>query len=120
DHEYRETEFSNVLTASTRPMTDDELLDMIQESNFRYYWEGAETNSGLALENIPGNPTMVATGASGFGIMAIIAGVKRGFITRDQAVQRFLKIIDFLHKADRIHGSFTHISVGTNGTIIPL
>jgi hypothetical protein len=119
DHEYRETEFSNVLTASTRPMTDDELLDMIQESNFRYYWEGAETNSGLALENIPGNPTMVATGASGFGIMAIIAGVKRGFITRDQAVQRFLKITDFLLKADRFHGAFPHFLDGTTGKVVP-
>jgi hypothetical protein len=119
DHSYRETEFSNVLTASTRPMTHDELLDMIQEANFRYYWDGAEPNSGLALENIPGDPTMIATGASGFGIMAIIAGVKRGFITREQAVQRFLKITDFLLKADRFHGVFPHFLDGTTGKVVP-
>jgi hypothetical protein len=119
DQEYRETEFSNVLTASTRTMTDEELLDMIQQANFRYYWEGAEPNSGLALENIPGNPTMIATGASGFGIMAIIAGVKRGFITRKQAVHHFLKITDFLLKADRFHGAFPHFLDGTTGKVVP-
>lgn len=119
DHNYRETPFSNVLTASTRPMTDEELLDMIQEAHFRYYWDGAEPNSGLALENIPGNPSMIATGASGFGMMAIIAGVKRGFITREQAVQRFLKITDFLLKADRFHGAFSHFVEGTTGKTVP-
>ena len=46
-------------------------LDMVQEANFRYYWEGAEPNSGLARENIPGRNDMIATGASGFGIMAM-------------------------------------------------
>ena len=119
DHAYHESGFSNVMSASTRPMSDEELLDMIQEASFRYYWDGAEPNSGMALENIPGNPTMVAAGASGFGIMAIIAGVKRGFITREQAVQRFLKITDFLLKADRFHGAFPHFLDGTTGKTVP-
>jgi exo beta-1,2-glucooligosaccharide sophorohydrolase (non-reducing end) len=119
DQSYRETGFSNEKSASTRPMSDDELLDMIQESNFRYYWEGAEPNSGLALENIPGNPSMVATGASGFGIMAIISAVKRGFITREQAAQRMITITDFLLKADRFHGVFPHFIEGSNGKVVP-
>ena len=79
----------------------------------------AEPQSGLALENIPGNPTMVATGASGFGIMAIISAVKRGFITREQAAQRIIKITDFLLKADRFHGVFPHFLDGANGKTVP-
>jgi hypothetical protein len=30
---------------------------MVQEASFRYYWEGAESNSGLALEDIPAGIT---------------------------------------------------------------
>lgn len=119
DQNYRETDFSNVVTASTRSMTDEELLDMVQLSNFRYYWEGCEPNSGLALENIPGRSTMIATGASGFGIMAIIAGVKRGFITRGQATERFIRITNFLSTADRFHGVFPHFLDGTTGKVVP-
>lgn len=119
DHDYRETGFSNVASASTRSMTDEDFLSMIQESSFRYYWEGAEPSSGLALENIPGDPSMVATGASGFGIMATIAAVHRGFITRDEAVQRFIKITGFLLKADRFHGVFPHFLDGATGKTVP-
>ncbi len=118
DQNCRETDFSNVLTASTRSMTDEELLDMIQQSHFRYYWDGCEPNSGLALENIPGRSTMIATGASGFGIMAIIAAAKRNFITRDQAIERFVRISDFLLKADRYHGVFPHFLDGTTGKTV--
>src|SRR5690606_32503487 len=116
---YELSSVSNSIKASTKEMTDDELLDMIQLSNFRYYWEGCEPNSGLALENIPGRTTMIATGASGFGIMAIIAGVHRGFITKEQAVERFLKITRYLKEADRFHGVYPHFLNGENGKVVP-
>src|SRR6516162_6069339 len=52
-------------SATTRAMTDDELLTMLQEACFRYYWEaGAHPYSGLNRENIPGNDRIVATGAT--------------------------------------------------------
>lgn len=116
---YEASSFSNVISAKTRPLTDDELMDMVQLSNFRYYWEGCEPNSGMALENIPGRTTMIATGASGFGIMAILAGVHRNFITREQAVERFLKITRFLKKADRFHGVYPHFLNGETGKVVP-
>lgn len=119
DQNYRESGFSNTASASKRNMADEELLDMVQQSHFRYYWEGAEPNSGLALENIPGRSSMIATGASGFGIMAIISAAKREFITRDQAVERFIKITDFLLKADRFHGVFPHFLDGQTGKVVP-
>ena len=37
----------------------------------------------------------VATGGSGFGVMAILAGIERGYITRQQGEERFEKIISF-------------------------
>ena len=119
DRNYKEGPFSNLVSASTRPLNDSQLLDMVQEANFRYYWEGAEPNSGLALENIHGRRNMIAAGASGFGMMALIAGVERKFITRDQAVDRFLRISEFLERADKFHGAFAHFMDGKSGKVEP-
>jgi hypothetical protein len=112
DRSYRRSVFSGVATASTREFSDDELLTMLQEACFRYYWEGAHPVSGTTLENIPGDDRIVATGASGFGIMALIVGVDRGFITREQGIERMQKILDFLEKAPRYHGVWSHFMNG--------
>lgn len=113
-----ESPLSNVLCAQTRPMTDEELLDMVQEACFRYYWEGGEAVSGLALEDIPGHGDMIAAGASGFGMMAILAGIHRGFITRADGVERFLRITAFLEKAERHHGVYSHFMDGPTGKTV--
>lgn len=102
-------------TASTRAMSDDELLTMLQEAAFHYYWEGADSSSGMAHENLPGDDRIVATGASGFGIMALIAGTDRGFITRTQGLARLAKIVRFLERADRYHGAWSHYMNGATG-----
>ncbi|TLX75764.1 hypothetical protein E9993_09425 [Labilibacter sediminis] len=119
DYEYNETVASDIAKASTRELDDEELLNMVQEASFRYYWEGAEPNSGLALENIPGRKNMIATGASGFGIMAIVVAAERGFITREQAVKRMLKITSFLKKCDKFHGAVSHFIDGPTAKVEP-
>lgn len=119
DAQYRESDFSNVAGATTKMMTDEELLDMVQRAHFRYYWEGAEPHSGLALENIPGRQNMIASGASGFGIMALLVGAERKFITRQQAVERFLRITAFLEKAEKFHGAFSHFIDGPTAKVEP-
>lgn len=111
----RESRPSNVATASTHPMTDDQLLTMVEEASFRYYWEADEPHSGMTRENEPGNDDIVAMGASGFGVMAIMVGAERGFITRDQAMDRLLRITEFLAKADRFHGAWPHFLSGSTG-----
>ena len=108
---------SAVVSASTRPFTDDELLDMVQEACFRYYWEAAHPNAGMALEIVPGDENLVAVGASGFGIMALLAGTERHFITREQCAERLLKITRFLGKADRFHGAWPHFLNGATGKV---
>ncbi len=120
DQNYHESAFSEAVTASTRPMNDEELLTMVQEACFRYYWEGADPDSGMSRENFPGDDRIVATGASGFGIMALIVGVNRGFITREQGLQRMLKIVSFLEKADRYHGAWPHFMNGATGRRMPV
>ena len=119
DADYNEGKLSNEVTASTRKLTDDELLSMVQEACFRYYWEGAEPSSGLARENIHGRRNMIATGASGFGILALIVGAERKFISREQVVERFISIVNFLNKADRFHGVVPHFIDGPSGKVEP-
>lgn len=112
DRSYRQSAFSGSASASTRELSDDELLTMLQEACFRYYWDGAHPVAGATLENIPGDDRIVATGATGFGIMALIVGVDRGFITRQQGLDRLTKILDFLEKAPRYHGAWPHFLNG--------
>jgi hypothetical protein len=111
----RESPLSAAATASTHPMTDDELLTMVQQASFRYYWEAAEPNSGMARESTPGDDDMIALGASGFGIMALVVGADRGIVPREQVVGRLLRITDFLARADRFHGAWPHFLSGETG-----
>lgn len=111
----RESPLSASVTVSTHPMTDDELLTMVQEASFRYYWEADEPNSGMARENTPGNDDIIAVGASGFGIMSMVVGAERGFATREQVVGRLLRVTSFLAKADRYHGAWPHFLSGRTG-----
>ena len=120
DKNYNESGMTDPVAASTGKLGDEELLEMVQEASFRYYWEGAHPEAGMALENRPGNEDLVATGASGFGIMALVTGVERGFISREQGVRRMLKIVRFLEDADRFHGVWPHFLNGSTGEVIPL
>ena len=107
------------VSGTTRPFTDDELLTMVQEACFRYYWEGAHPQCGMALEIIPGDKNLVAVGGTGFGVMALIVGTERGFITREQCARRILKILRFLKAADRFHGAWPHFLDGRTGRATP-
>ena len=89
------------------------LLTWIQKCHFEYMWSGARPNSGLArvryfTDNPSHDENTLTIGACGFGIMGLIVGIERGFITREQGLARFEKIISFLEKADRWHGMYSH------------
>lgn len=105
---------------------DDELLDYIQKVHFNYMWDGAEATSGLACERIhldgdyPQNDKdVVTTGGSGFGIAGVLAAIDRGFIDREEGVNRLTKIVDYLAKADRFHGVWPHWLDGPTGKVKP-
>jgi hypothetical protein len=105
--------------ASTRAFTDDELLTMVQEATFRYYWEAGHPVAGLAPEVLPGDSNLLALGGSGFGVMAMLVAAERGFVTRDAAAERILKIVRFLARADRFHGAWPHFLNGDTGKAVP-
>lgn len=105
---------------------DDEFLDWLQRTHFNYMWDGAEETSGLAPERIhldnvyPDNDrSVVTTGGSGFGIAGLITAIDRGFIDRKAGVERLNKIVDYLGKADRHHGVWSHWIDGPTGKTKP-
>ena len=120
DWSFHESTPSNEAAASTRELSDEELLTMMQQACFHYYWDGADPHSGMTRENIPGDERIVATGASGFGIMSLMVGVDRKFITRAQGVERLTKIVDFLEHAQRYHGVWSHYMNGATGQTMPV
>ncbi|EMS31552.1 Periplasmic beta-glucosidase [Mariniradius saccharolyticus AK6] len=107
-------------------ISDDSLMTLVQYRTFQYFWEGAEPNSGLAREryhvdgNYPENDQNVVTsGGAGFGVMAILVGIERGFITREQGLERLEKIVTFLENAETFHGVWPHWWDGETGKVKP-
>ncbi len=104
-------------------LDDDALLDLVQRQTLRYFWDFAHPACGLARERSNLRPEygleVVTTGGSGFGVMAIIAGVARGWIDRAEAVQRLLTMVRFLYRADSYHGILPHFLHGDTGRTIP-
>lgn len=99
-------------------ISDEELLTKVQQQTFKYFWDFGHPVSGLARErNTSGE--IVTSGGSGFGLMAILVGIERGFVTRNEGVQRLDTIFNFLaNKADRFHGTWPHWLNGTTGQTI--
>lgn len=92
----------------------DVLLETVQKTTFKYFWDFADANSGLARERNTSGST-VTTGGSGFGIMSIIVATERGWITRAEAIERMQKISNFLTTCDRFHGAWPHWLDGNTG-----
>lgn len=116
---YSRAFFTEVDTTPKFPIISDEaLLTLVQEHTFRYFWDFGHPVSGLARErNSSGN--LVTIGGSGFGVMAILVGIERGFITRSEGVDRINTIVDFLSTADRFHGAWPHWMNGVTGVTQP-
>lgn len=114
-----------VLCLHAQP-SDSALLDLVEKQTFEYFWHGAEPNSGMAPERIhldgiysDRDQNIIATGGSGFGAMAILAAIHRHYITREQGLSRFEKIVGFLEKADRFHGAWPHWIDDNTGHVKP-
>src|SRR3984893_11972682 len=91
-------------------LSDSALLDVVQRQTFRYFWHFGHPVSGLARERSNtiraeyfwdyadeayGTPNLstgtygpeaCAIGGSGFGVMATLVAVQRGWIGRDTAI----------------------------------
>jgi len=101
-------------------ITDIELLNKVQQQTLKYFWDFAHPTSGLAREGSKHPQNIVTSGGSGFGVMALIVGIERGFITKSQGLQRLQTIVSFLkNTAQTFHGAFPHWLDGSTGATIP-
>ena len=104
-------------------LSDEQLLDLVQRQTFRYFWEGAHPVSGLALDRChrradePDTPVSIA--GSGFGVMTLIVGCERAWVSREQALARMAVMLDCLEKATCYHGMYPHFMRGDTGATVP-
>ena len=124
-------EDSNNSAADSSPrvnknISDSALLDIVEKQTLQYFVDGAEPTSGMARERFhedndyPENDKMIVTsGGSGFGVMAILAGIHRNFINREKGREALEKIVHFLETADRFHGAWPHWWNGETGKVKP-
>lgn len=113
-------------TEDVSRISDDSLMTLVQYRTFQYFWDGAEPVSGAARERFhsddvyPQNDKHIITsGGTGFGIMAILVGIERGFITRKEGYEHLRKLTGWLKRADRFHGVWPHWLNGETGEVKP-
>lgn len=108
---------SDTLSIEIEPMSDEAYMDMVQRFTLRYFWDFGHPVSGMARErNTSGD--LVTTGGTGFGIMAMLSGVERGWLSREDALNRIILIASFLQNADTYKGAFPHWMDGRTGRTI--
>ncbi len=103
----------------TSGLSDEELLETVQRQTFRYFWDFAHPDCGLAREGSGHHRDIVTIGGSGFGLMAMLVACERKWITRPQLVERYTQMLDFLERAERFHGVYPHWMNGATGKVYP-
>ena len=94
---------------------DDQFLDELERSNFLFFWEQANPQTGLIKDrcNVRATDTSVAASvaSTGFGLTAICIADKRGYISHEDARLRVITTLSFLWKKLPTHrGFFFHFA----------
>ena len=115
--------FEEMSPARLATLSDDELLERVQRQTFRFFWEAGHPVSGLAPDRRPAgkgqSSDLVTTGGSGFAIMALVVAVERGWIRREEGLERLGAMLDVLVRATCYHGALPHFLDGRTGVTIP-
>jgi len=109
--------------AALAALPDEKLLEAVQRQTFAFFWEASHPVSGLAPDRCTtsADPAddLVATGGSGFSVMAHIVAAERGWITRAAAAERIGHMLELLNRATCYHGVYPHFMNGRTGATIP-
>jgi hypothetical protein len=103
--------------ASWAELPDAELLERVQRQTFGFFWQRAEALQGLAPDRCTTRADALdgpaAIGGTGFGVMALIVAVERGWIGRSAAIERLAGMLAALTRATR------HFLNARTGATIP-
>jgi len=98
------------------PKSQQALLADIEKRSFDWFWQSANPVNGLIPDHYPAD-SFASIASVGFGLTAYGIGVERGYITREQAIQRTLVTLRFFKDAPQndseddatgFHGFFYH------------
>lgn len=92
---------------------DEKFLDDLERRGIQFYLDGQDPVTGLMPDRSKADgskPGDVASTASvGFGLTAMCVGVERGWLSRDEAYDRSMRVLKFLRdKAPQERGHFYH------------
>ena len=80
--------------------TDEAMLDGLQRASFGYFLDNVNLRNGLIADTTrEGSPSSIAV--IGFALSAYPVGVERGWMDRDDAVQRTLSALRFFMRSDQ-------------------
>ena len=99
--------------AEVQALTNEQFLDEWAKRSFLFLWEQADPATGLVADRAPADgsrQTDVASIASvGFALSGIVVADDRGWITSDDAYERVLTTLRFLHDdMPHVRGFYYH------------
>jgi hypothetical protein len=94
---------------------DDSFLEELGKANFQFFWEQADSETGLVKDRChvrQADTGIVASiAATGFGLTALCIGQKRGYVSVQDARNRAIATLRFLWKSMPNHrGFFFHFA----------
>lgn len=111
-------------TAADLPQTLTPLVADLQKRTFQWFWDNTRADNGLIPDRTPYHEPFSSIAAIGFGLTAYAIGVENGWVTREQARDRTLKVLRFLRSLPQgasfeddggYHGFFYHFLGLANG-----
>jgi hypothetical protein len=101
------------------PRTDEQLLEELQRRAVLYFWEKADSGTGLVNDRANNfgadDYTTASTAATGYGLAALPIGVEHGWLSRSAAAARARTTLRFLLAMPHEHGWMVHFVDKRNG-----
>lgn len=76
-------------TFSYEPDSVRKVLEQEQRAAFNHFWQFANKQTGMIHASANVNNKNLTTGGSGFGVMVILTGIERGWISREGGRQTY-------------------------------
>ena len=97
----------------THKLTADQLIDEVQKRAFSYFWTETNPSTGLTCDRAdnfkPSDAEVASIASTGYALSALPIGVERNWVTGDEAYNRALGALQFLHATmPNEHGWFYH------------
>ena len=94
---------------------DDKFLDEVENACFLYFWDQGSPKTGMVKDrcnvHVDDQGIVASIAATGFGLTALCIGEQRGFVTKDEAIERVVAALRFLWKKLPNHrGFFYHFA----------